>query len=778
MQNAEANPQNSAITVHSFLEDDKGVTWLGSSYGGLFYFDEVNDTIRYLPAGNSNPYSLHYDFDVFCLSKDNEGNVWVGTDKGIGIFNPVYQPFQTVDENNLVRPFSKTEVIQVFETSSGDILVGTWGNGWFIYDKNFILKKHLFYKPSFDRMAQMKNLVWAFSEAEDGKIWIGYQSGLLAVYDTILKTIRYIDEPGFQKKTIRVIMCDASGNLWFGLHSGSLVKLDKKSNGFVFYNNIFPAVAGKPTPISDIVICKNKEIWIATYNQGFYRFDENTGKPAEHYKDSKKGSPFDDNIYSMSLFNDSVIGIATASKGYLLFNYVRKTFTAVALKAGWTSNQVFGVETDEQNNHWIATPDNLYRTNNINKNLISFNDVSGLVNKHFTNKIYKLSGERLVVPTSTGFVYFSPAGVHQKPGAPHVKIVSFKIFDQAVLIDSILNDNKTIALRHDQNFVSIGYSALNIMGKNSTHFFYQMNGVDRNWVKAGFRRVASYTGLKPGHYTFKVKSQQLDGLTSTETATLGIYISAPWWRTWVAFTAYVAVLCIIAYLLYYNRIRFLQDKQQAAIESMVATQEDERKRISRDLHDDIGTKLSALKLYLSSLHDKATESKNKDLISLAESSRQLITEAMQEVRQLLLNLSPTVLEEFGYTTAVEVLVNKINETKQIHFNLVVFGMKHRLQKDYELALYRITQELINNVLKHSEAKHVSLQIGQRDEQLILMIEDDGKGFDVHTHKDGYGLHNLDARTKLMHGTITIDSQPGKGTSALVEIPYNLNKHGQ
>ena len=120
-------------------------------------------------------------------------------------------------------------------------------------------------------------------------------------------------------------------------------------------------------------------------------------------------------------------------------------------------------------------------------------------------------------------------------------------------------------------------------------------------------------------------------------------------------------------------------------------------------------------------------------------------------------------------------MNKINETKQIHFTLVVFGMKQRLKKEYELALYRITQELINNVLKHAEAKHVSLQIGQRDEKIILMIEDDGKGFDITAHKDGYGLHNLEARTKLMQGIMTIDSWPGKGTSVLIEIPDNFNE---
>jgi signal transduction histidine kinase len=116
-------------------------------------------------------------------------------------------------------------------------------------------------------------------------------------------------------------------------------------------------------------------------------------------------------------------------------------------------------------------------------------------------------------------------------------------------------------------------------------------------------------------------------------------------------------------------------------------------------------------------------------------------------------------------------VNMINGTKRICFSLVVFGIKKRWQKDYELALYRITQELINNVLKHAEAKHVSLQIGQRDEKIILMMEDDGKGFDIQAHKDGYGLHNLEVRTKLLQGMMAIDSKTGIGTSVLIEVPY-------
>jgi signal transduction histidine kinase len=227
--------------------------------------------------------------------------------------------------------------------------------------------------------------------------------------------------------------------------------------------------------------------------------------------------------------------------------------------------------------------------------------------------------------------------------------------------------------------------------------------------------------------------------------------------------------------LYRNRINGLKARQAAQIKAMVATQEEERKRISRDLHDDVGTKLSALKLFLSSLKNNAQKKQYQQVDQLASNSEQLINDTIKDVREMLLNLSPGILEEFGYTSAIEGLINKINQTNTIHFHLSVFGIKGKLRNEYELALYRITQELINNVLKHSDAKNVSLQMGYRDEKIIIMVEDDGKGFDMNQHKDGYGLKNLEARTKLLNGNMKIDSQTGKGTSVLIEVPYKFNQ---
>ncbi len=774
LQDFKKSEQKVTITAYSFEEDEKGIIWLGSYYGGLFYYNNIEDKFKKIPSGNSFPNSLHYDFEIFRLSKDNEGNIWVGTDKGISIFNPASKHFQTVDENSLFQPFPKTEATQFFETGTGDILVGTWGNGWFIYDRDFRLKKQFMYKGKTNFLDNRRNLVWSFAEAKDGKLWIGYQHGLLSIYDTINKSLQYIDEPGFNLKTIRVIRCDAQGNMWFGIHSGSLGKWDRRKRKFIFYNNLLPRYGEESTAISDILIDLGGEIWIATYRNGFYRFDPYNERIAEHYE-INKGLAKEDVVNSLTSINDSIIGITTSTKGVLLFNRFKKTFTSITTKDGLPANEVFGMALDKLKNIWISTHDGLYRKNVSNNKIVSFDEEDGLLKKGFTTKIFKLKDGRMVLPASTGFIYFQPETIQITQTSPKVQFVNFEIFDQSLIVDSLSHLHKPINLTYDQNFITIGYSSTNFMSRNTTRYFYQLVGVDKDWVIAGSRRSASYTGLHPGHYLFKVRCETRNGISSQHTPELSIYIHPPWWATWWAYTLYTLAAGAVICTIYRNRVSKLESKQAAQIKIMVATQEEERKRISRDLHDDVGTRLSALKLFISTLQEKAALTNNEEIKSLAVSSEQFITEAMQDVRQLLLNLSPSVLEEFGYTTAVEGLVNKINETKQIYFHLVVFGMKQRLKKDYELALYRITQELINNVLKHSEAKHVSLQIGHRDEKIILMIEDDGKGFDVSAHKDGYGLYNLESRTKLMKGTMTIDSQPGKGTSVLIEIPYNLNQ---
>ncbi|MCY7423219.1 MAG: histidine kinase [Chitinophagaceae bacterium] len=758
------------LFVAAFEETKEGTLWVSTGNAGLFYYDEKKNSFDPVPINKTPQKSIENSMYISCLFRDKEGNLFENTEFGVKVLPASFTQFITLDYHNSVTPFPAASATRIFESSTGAIYVGTWGKGWLLYNKDFKLQHH-FYQNEEDnsKPENIRNLVWDFTEDTKGKIWIGYQKGLVGIFDTVTHQITYRNVPEFHQKTIRTLLSDRNGDVWFGLHSGLLAKWDYKNLKFSSYPNSIDRFGDKASGIVQISSDNKSGLWVATDATGFYRFDRLTHSISDWNMIKNADSSYD-YVSSISMVNDSAIRLTTGTNGVLHYNtYTKAFFTPDTLNQNPVKG-IYGVSEDEAGNTWFATNEGLFRKNKNTGKLVSFNEEDGLMAKIFISPIVTLSNGYWAIAASSGVVYFNPSNIQFASPPSTVRITGFKVFNQNMLVDSLLLA-QTISLSHLQNFITINFASLGFSGRNSTHYFYRLSTVDKDWVDAGSEHIASYTNLTPGNYTFEVKSENREGISSVATTLLSFTILPPWWATWWAWLLYALLLFAILSAIYRNSINRIEQRQSEQIKAMVATQEEERKRISRDIHDEVGTKLSALKLFLSSLKEKAAATNNTELQSLATSSTQIISEAMHEVRQLLLNLSPAVLEAFGYTTAIEGLVNKINETRQIEFTLVVFGMKKRLRKDHELALYRITQELINNVLKHAGARHVSLQIGQRDEKIILMIEDDGVGFNVHEHKDGYGLHNLYARTNLMAGIMTIDSQPGKGTSVLIEIPY-------
>jgi signal transduction histidine kinase len=194
---------------------------------------------------------------------------------------------------------------------------------------------------------------------------------------------------------------------------------------------------------------------------------------------------------------------------------------------------------------------------------------------------------------------------------------------------------------------------------------------------------------------------------------------------------------------------------------------DERKRISHELHDDLGSQLCAAKLFLNNLYSNAKPGGDKALI---DNSLNLIDTCIKDLRFIMNDLQTPVLLENGYIAATTELVNKVNELKQIHFSLSCNGIQQRLEQKKENNLFRITQELINNTLKYAHAKNVTIDVLNRDNNIILMYEDDGKGCNLQSAQKGYGLNNIQSRSQSLGGTVAFDSYPGAGFRAIVEIP--------
>lgn len=206
------------------------------------------------------------------------------------------------------------------------------------------------------------------------------------------------------------------------------------------------------------------------------------------------------------------------------------------------------------------------------------------------------------------------------------------------------------------------------------------------------------------------------------------------------------------------------------LESMVLGQEAERTRISQDLHDSLGGSLSTLKLQYDALqldHEDLSEDVSFNKIM------GMIDDACTEVRDIARNLKPIALEKLGLTAALKDLINRYSIKDELEISMHTHQIDGVLSKEAKLHVYRIIQELLNNALKHADASEIQVQLNKLEEELIIMVEDNGNGFDHQNAKQGLGLGNLQSRVNVLRGEMEIDSSPDRGTSVTVHIPISL-----
>ncbi|MEQ9298440.1 MAG: sensor histidine kinase [Cyclobacteriaceae bacterium] len=211
-----------------------------------------------------------------------------------------------------------------------------------------------------------------------------------------------------------------------------------------------------------------------------------------------------------------------------------------------------------------------------------------------------------------------------------------------------------------------------------------------------------------------------------------------------------------------------KESKYAALSSLLEGQEQERKRLAREIHDGIGPTLSTLKMNLANIQ-RDIQGMDQNLNQKFQRSYQMIDDAADDLRTISHNLMPKVLSDFGLVEAIDSLCDKIDEAG-LRVEFISTGLEERLHKVSELGLYRITQELINNTLKYGAANKITVQLIKRDNGIRLMYEDDGKGFDLSSTSKGLGLMNIENRAKALAGGVILDSQPKQGMTAIVDIP--------
>ncbi len=223
--------------------------------------------------------------------------------------------------------------------------------------------------------------------------------------------------------------------------------------------------------------------------------------------------------------------------------------------------------------------------------------------------------------------------------------------------------------------------------------------------------------------------------------------------------------------------------ERRVLHAVITTEENERKRFAKDLHDGLGPLMSTVKMSLSALSGRITDPTGTEILS---NTQRVVNEAIGTIKDISKNLSPHILSNFGLLSAANSFISKVNQTRVFNIELTSNINKERFNSDVEVVMYRALCELINNSIKHSGASKIDIDLNKQGNFLILHFSDNGRGFNKTENemegKMGMGLSNIITRVKSVDGIFVLDSSPGKGTQAFIKLEisdtdYTYNENG-
>jgi signal transduction histidine kinase/ligand-binding sensor domain-containing protein len=743
------------VPLKTFYEDRQGVLWIGTVRGGLLRLQNGRFSAITKRDGLSS------DDEILSVFEDREGNLWVGTNTG-GI-NRLSRKF--IITYSTAEGLRNGIVYPILQDRAGAIWIGAFGSLTRFADGRFTNYTSKDGLPT-DFHAQ------ALYEDSAGRLWVGDYGGL-----GWFKDGRYNRASFVPKQNVNAVHEDRAGYLWVGAEHG-LLKC--KNEACVSYNtsNGLPGQNVK-TFYED----RRGDFWIGTYG-GLARLSN--GKFTAYTERDGLASGRVRYIYEDV---EGTFWIGTYDGGLSRFKDGR--FTNYRVENGLYNNGVFQILEDARGMFWIGCNKGIYRVSKRQLNDYADGKISSIICTAYDKQDGMLSAEcnggrqpaglrasdgRLWFPTLDGVVVVDPEAAPPNTIPP------------PVLIESVTLDKRNVDFHNevrvapDQKYLEIGYTGLSFIKSEQTRFKYKLVGQDADWQDAGTRRVAYYSYLPPGRYTFTVTAANSDGVWNDVGASIRIVVAPPFWRTWwflsLAALA-VASLVFAVFRLRVAQLRRAHAAQEEFSRQLLDSQERERQRIAAELHDSLGQSLLIIKnrafLALGSIDDKEETQEQLEEISASASH------AIEEAREIAYNLRPYQIDRFGLTRTLEAIVVKASDTSGIKFTAAVEKIDGLFPKEAEINIYRIVQESVNNIIKHSRATEARLVIERNGSEALIRIEDNGQGFKPiqpntgDLQRGGFGLVGMAERARMLGGVYTVDSAPGKGTTITIKLTVTDGK---
>ncbi|WP_316796464.1 two-component regulator propeller domain-containing protein [Pedobacter agri] len=726
--------------IRSVGKDTQGDIWLGTFKGlsilsaasGLFdnYFHQV-----------SQPYTISQN-SVRCFFRDKQDGIWLGTFYGgVNYYHRNDIKFNLLSQNTGKLSLNDEVVSAISQDKKGNFWIGTNDKGLNYWDrKNNTISYYTSSERSASTLASNNIKAIAFDDRE--QVLIGTHNGGLNILNPATGSVKRFlhdenDPNSISGNLVYSVLKDYKGRIWVGTRSG----LDQFDSDKGLFSHVHLDKAGKRLSSDDITYLfedNRRRIWIGTTNGVTLLYPDNM-----LFGNTAKSQISDDVITCITEDSNQRIWVGSR-EGLSLFDESSQTFITHRNRKDFITGTIYGIESDQEGNLWISTNKGLVCYNPATKSVQTFDESDGLQNNQFNDYAFcKARDGMLLYGGINGVSYFYPSNIKQQSLPLKVSFTALEVFgrmvnmgDETEILENPLDQTNKIWIASEYKQFTIRFNAFNYISANRTHYLYMLDGVDENWQRTDDLKVV-YNNLKAGNYHFKIKAVGPNGETSA-VRSLQINVLPPWYNTWWFYTLVFAFAIVGAYVAY----RIIAERVRALHQLKLERVDKEKVRYINQMKMDFFTNVShELRTPLTLILAPLEEMINKPLAQKAITKRH---EMMLTNAKRLYNLVDQLFEFRKTETGTRRLkvergdivsfIHEIYESfkplsdqKNIKYTYRSTQAKLAFFFDHD-AMEKILFNLLSNAFKYTRNQdQISLDLSISKDYAIIKISDTGVG---------------------------------------------------
>ena len=773
------------ISVRAIFEDNDKNLWIGTEKEGIYIYNLINKTWETVRTNSYDRFALSSN-TIRSIYSDRNSLIWIGTrDGGVNLFNPEANKFKKVMSGSGKPVFTKQKQIrEIITDRHGRIWYASDGNGVSVLNRETGIIKNYNHDNSGGKLNS--DQCYALAEDKNGLIWIGTDGGGLSVFDPEsekwLKTYLSQDNPTLNSNTIWDIYPDSEGNIWIGTEGGGLTFFDTEKNSFTSYKYDPKNINSlNGNSIRDILEDSKGRLWIGTWDGGLNLYNKDLDKFTRFIFDSESDITVSDNSVN-AVFEDSSgrIWVGTTGGGLNLFNERDLTFTSFRPKEGLAGNNVLGIAEDRNRNLWITTNNGLNMLDSSNGTIYTFSRADGLLSNEFTHKAICISDNGDVFIGGTeGINYFNPDEVKAGKNHPELVMTDLSILNRKIGINSVFNGRKIleksitetekIVLNQNDKLFTFHYSILDFTSPERNRYFTLLEGYDEDWNFNGGKNSVTFDSLPYGNYTLHVRGKDHNGNEIRNRLKIDIKILPYFWQT-VYFKIAAALIFILSVMLVIKQRTWALEKHNRELRKfsthILEIREEERKKIAREVHDELGQLLTALKIDIYRTDDSRKKEGMLSLVNLA----------LESVKNLSTRLRPKALDTLSFSEALQWQIVDFQRRTGIECISDIEEIKSSPDSETATVIFRIFQEALTNIIRHSDADKVQVKFRNQENSLFLKIIDNGGGIPEGKidSTSSFGIIGMKERSNMIGAKLKINSNT-YGTEVVLTVPLDVKK---